>query len=294
MSWWSRLANVVRSARLDRGIWKTSSAFTSKRAPTMLKAQGLSRQAALAQASRQFGHRLLLRESSRDVKLLPWVESLGRDFRLGLACSERMRWCRRPQSSRSGSPSARARRLLADRRADPARVAGPRPTSPRISEPRGPERGATSDSRPSSAIRSSIASPTSSPHMDAFSLSLPPHPPPPPPPSPLPTSPPSLPPHPPLPLPSPPPPPPLSPPPLFPPLLPPPPLPPLLSLPPPSFPPRRHESHAGDRQRNFHAPSICPASARWAAPLPTAMARRCPTTSSVSRPMFATARYTAR
>ena len=83
MSWWSRLTNVLRSDRLQQDLEDEQRFHIEERAD-MLEAQGLSRQAALEQASRQFGHRLLLRESSRDVKLMTWVESLGRDLRLGL------------------------------------------------------------------------------------------------------------------------------------------------------------------------------------------------------------------
>src|SRR4029453_13154067 len=41
------------------------------------------REAALEQAARRFGHRLQLRESSRDVKLAPWVDSLWPRLRFG-------------------------------------------------------------------------------------------------------------------------------------------------------------------------------------------------------------------
>ena len=83
MSWWSRLANVLRSDRLHQDLEDEQRFHIEARADD-LEAQGLSRQAALEQASRQFGHRLPPRESSRDVKLLTWLDSLGRDLRLGL------------------------------------------------------------------------------------------------------------------------------------------------------------------------------------------------------------------
>lgn len=47
-----------------------------------LVADGMTRDAAEALARRQFGSRLRLREQSRDVKLLPWLDSLARDVRL--------------------------------------------------------------------------------------------------------------------------------------------------------------------------------------------------------------------
>src|SRR2546425_631151 len=37
-----------------------------------------------AQAARRFGNPLRLREQSRDIKLLPWLDSIVRDIRLGL------------------------------------------------------------------------------------------------------------------------------------------------------------------------------------------------------------------
>ena len=48
-----------------------------------LVAGGMTRNAAEATARRQFGNRLRLREESRDIKLLPWLDSLVRDVRLG-------------------------------------------------------------------------------------------------------------------------------------------------------------------------------------------------------------------
>jgi putative ABC transport system permease protein len=83
MSFWSRLTNLLRPARLDRDLAEEQRFHIEARADE-LELRGLSREAALEQASRQFGNRLRLRESSRDVKLLTSLESLWRDFRLGL------------------------------------------------------------------------------------------------------------------------------------------------------------------------------------------------------------------
>jgi len=82
MSLWSRLTNVFRSDRLEQDLDDEQRFHIEARADE-LEAQGLSREAALEQAARQFGHRLQLRESSRDVKLAPWVDSLWRDLRFG-------------------------------------------------------------------------------------------------------------------------------------------------------------------------------------------------------------------
>ena len=83
MSWWSRFRNVVRSDRLEQDLEDEQRFHIEARAAD-LEASGLSREAALEQARRQFGHRLQLRESSRDVKLATFVESVWRDLRLGL------------------------------------------------------------------------------------------------------------------------------------------------------------------------------------------------------------------
>ena len=83
MPWWSRLTNVLRSTRLDDELDEEQRFHIEARADD-LEASGLSRQAAVEQARRRFGHRLRLRESSRDVKLLTAIESVWRDFRLGL------------------------------------------------------------------------------------------------------------------------------------------------------------------------------------------------------------------
>jgi putative ABC transport system permease protein len=82
MSWWSRVVNGLRSARLDDELDEEQRFHIDERAGE-LEARGLSREMARAQAARQFGNRLRLRESSRDVKLATRVESLFRDIRFG-------------------------------------------------------------------------------------------------------------------------------------------------------------------------------------------------------------------
>jgi len=83
MSWWSRIANVLRSERLNQELDEEQRFHIDARAEE-LERRGVSRDAALEQAARQFGPRLQLRESSRDVRLMPWLESLARDLRLGV------------------------------------------------------------------------------------------------------------------------------------------------------------------------------------------------------------------
>ena len=57
MSWWSRLVNVMRAAQVEREIDDEQRFHIESRADE-LEAQGLTRQAAIAQASRQFGRSL--------------------------------------------------------------------------------------------------------------------------------------------------------------------------------------------------------------------------------------------
>jgi putative ABC transport system permease protein len=83
MSWLSRLVNVLRPGRLQDDLDEEQRFHIESRAEE-LEADGLSREEALARASRQFGNRAVLRETSRDLKLVPWLESLWRDLRLGV------------------------------------------------------------------------------------------------------------------------------------------------------------------------------------------------------------------
>src|SRR5262245_19449593 len=82
MSWLSRAANAFRSAGVDRGLDDEITFHIQSRIADLVAA-GMTRDAAEAMARRQFGNRLRLREESRDIKLLPWLDSLVRDVRLG-------------------------------------------------------------------------------------------------------------------------------------------------------------------------------------------------------------------
>ena len=82
MSWLSRLVHAFRSSDLDRAL-DEEMAFHIESRIADLVAGGMTRNAAEATARRQFGNRLRLREESRDIKLLPWLDSLARDVRLG-------------------------------------------------------------------------------------------------------------------------------------------------------------------------------------------------------------------
>ena len=81
MSWLSRVLNAVRPAAVDRALDDEMTFHIESRIGDLV-ATGMTQEAAEAMARRQFGNRLLLRES-RDVKLLPSLDSLVRDVRLG-------------------------------------------------------------------------------------------------------------------------------------------------------------------------------------------------------------------
>jgi predicted permease len=77
------MANVFRSSAVDRALDEEMQFHIAARVDDLVAA-GMTRQAAEVAASRQFGNRLRMRESSRDVKLLPWVESVFKDIRFAL------------------------------------------------------------------------------------------------------------------------------------------------------------------------------------------------------------------
>ena len=82
MSWLSRIANVFRPSGVDRRLDEEMAFHIDSRIADLV-AGGMTRDRAEAMARRQFGNRLRFREQSRDVKLLPWLDSLVRDVRLG-------------------------------------------------------------------------------------------------------------------------------------------------------------------------------------------------------------------
>ena len=83
MSWFSRLVNVLRSGRLDRDLDAELQFHIEARTDELI-AQGLTPEDATREARRHFGNQLLLRESSREIKLFLWIESVLQDVRFGL------------------------------------------------------------------------------------------------------------------------------------------------------------------------------------------------------------------
>jgi len=74
MPWWSRVVNVFRGEGLGREIDEELQSH-------LAEAVGLGRE--LAEAQRAFGSALRRREESRDLKLVPWLDSLGADAIFG-------------------------------------------------------------------------------------------------------------------------------------------------------------------------------------------------------------------
>ena len=83
MSLLSRLANVFRPGRVERAL-DDELAFHLESRIDDLVAGGMTRAEAEMTARAQFGSPLRVRESSRDVKLMPWLDALARDVRHGV------------------------------------------------------------------------------------------------------------------------------------------------------------------------------------------------------------------
>jgi putative ABC transport system permease protein len=88
MSWLSRVASVFRPSGVDRAFDEEIAFHIESRIDDLIAA-GMTRETAEAMARRQFGNRLRLRELSRDVKLMPWLEDLARDVDHGLRALRR-------------------------------------------------------------------------------------------------------------------------------------------------------------------------------------------------------------
>jgi predicted permease len=83
VSWWSRLANVFRTDRVNRDLDEELRLHVEERTHDLI-ADGMSRDEAQREASRRLGNALRLRDASRDARVLVWLDSLVRDGRLGL------------------------------------------------------------------------------------------------------------------------------------------------------------------------------------------------------------------
>src|SRR6202050_5739174 len=82
MSWLSRLRNAANSARLDRELREEMESHIENRAEALMGA-GMAPEDAAREARLRMGNQLLYRESSREARLFPWLESLLQDVRFG-------------------------------------------------------------------------------------------------------------------------------------------------------------------------------------------------------------------
>lgn len=83
MSFLSRLANVCRSGRVTDDL-DDELRFHLEATAERLVAEGMSPESARREAARRLGNAASLRERSRDVKLLPWLDAVMRDIGFGL------------------------------------------------------------------------------------------------------------------------------------------------------------------------------------------------------------------
>src|SRR5260370_26615381 len=82
MSWFSRLVNVLRSERLSRDVEDEIRFHLDSRAEEFRR-RGMSSLEGAREERRKLGNEWRARETSRDVKLLPWLDSMVRDARYG-------------------------------------------------------------------------------------------------------------------------------------------------------------------------------------------------------------------
>ncbi len=80
MGWLTRVVNVIRPSRLS-GDLERELAFHLQEATDRLIESGLSPEAALREARRRFGHHTLVKERTRDMDIVTWLESLLADLR---------------------------------------------------------------------------------------------------------------------------------------------------------------------------------------------------------------------
>ncbi len=83
MAFFSRIASLFRSRRLDQELEEEQRAHISMRTEELM-AQGVPAQEARLRALRAFGNRALLKEETRDAELFRWLETLTQDIRFGI------------------------------------------------------------------------------------------------------------------------------------------------------------------------------------------------------------------
>src|SRR5437868_3939229 len=83
MSWFSRLIAAVAPNRLDDELHNELEFHVQMRTEELMR-QGLAPEEARRQSTRRFGNGLRHRETSRDIRLLPRLESIFRDAVFGV------------------------------------------------------------------------------------------------------------------------------------------------------------------------------------------------------------------
>ena len=87
MRLFQRLFDTFRSGRLDRELDEEMRFHIDMRAEAYER-QGLSREEARRRAFRRFGNTLHVKERTRDVRVLAWLDSVRQDASLGLRLSQ--------------------------------------------------------------------------------------------------------------------------------------------------------------------------------------------------------------
>ena len=82
MSWLTRLSNIFRREEVSERISEEVEFHLHERIDELIE-QGMPEEKARALATRQFGNPTLHKESTRDMDLLGWVETLGGNLRYG-------------------------------------------------------------------------------------------------------------------------------------------------------------------------------------------------------------------
>src|SRR5260370_13977260 len=83
MSWINRLSGSLRKNRLENQLDDELQYHIEMRTQEFIAA-GMTPEDARRQAARLFGNRLLLKERTRDMDTIGWVETLGQDLRYGV------------------------------------------------------------------------------------------------------------------------------------------------------------------------------------------------------------------
>ena len=88
MSWIARLRGMLKRERLDRELEEELRSHVAMRTADNLAA-GMSAEAARFDAQKRFGNTTILKEDTRDVDIVGWLDEAARDFRQALRMLKR-------------------------------------------------------------------------------------------------------------------------------------------------------------------------------------------------------------